>query len=238
VDSLQRIINLAFNGATDTHESFIDSKLSKIREIVHFNNKCIYSDLVYEKSPADFTTNDFQTLEILRGIRFWQFPFKLFKGYALMPFYSDFSGKINYRKDQIWKIEDPGLGFTCEFRIDSNGTYKNVYVLFFKRSVELQGNYYQFKNFVTYQIKSLFFDFLQYKSILGRAIFSTNSEIRLNNNGDWRLKEKIWNDGKGNSYKVTGLKYLYLKMGFELGELVDPSLEAQKDYVVLLNKNI
>ena len=73
---------------------------------------------------------------------------------------------------------------------------------------------------------------------MGRAIYSTNSEIKNTSKPDWRLKQKAWKLTDGALLTVSGLKYLYLKMGFELGELVDPSLDPQKDYVVLLNKNI
>jgi hypothetical protein len=73
---------------------------------------------------------------------------------------------------------------------------------------------------------------------MGRAIYSTNSQIKNTQRGDWRLKEKNWKNNQGNTFKVSGLKFLYLKMGFQLGELVDPSLDPQKDYIVLPNQNI
>lgn len=238
MDLITKYINEAVYGTSLGSFSTIDDSLIKIKEIISYNHRALYSELKYVKNPSSFDTNDYYTLEILRAIRFWGFNFDLFYGEAYMPFIKDFSGTIDYRKDKIWKIYDKEKQFTCEFRIDSDGTKKNVYVLFFKRPHQIQGNYYEFKHFIIYQIKLIFFDFLQYNSIMGRAIYSSNSEIKNTGKGDWRLKPKVWKVSDDNLLRVTGLKYLYLKMGFQLGELVDPSLDPKKDYVVLLNKNI
>jgi len=237
--NISRIYNEALYGDKILPSScFVSDEINKIKEIVEFNYRGIYSDLKYNTHECNFNSDDFNTLEILRAIRFWGFPFKLYSGYAYMPFYPDLSGNISYRKDSIFKISDDFKGLSCELRVDLEKNCKICYVLFFKRTKELQGNYFEFKHFIINQIKPIFFDFLQYKSITGRAIYSTNSEIKNIAKPDWRLKEKVWKLKDGTELKVSGLKYLYLKMGFELGELVDPSLDPHKDYVVLLNKNI
>lgn len=238
MDTLSYYINEAIYGTRHNSLGSIDESFIRIKEIVAFNHRAIYSDLKYELDPSSFSSTDFYTLEILRAIRFWGFDFDLYLGEAYMPFITDFSGTIDYRKDKIWKIYDKQKHFTCEFRIDSDNLKTNVYVLFFKRPAALQGNFYEFKHFIINQIKLIFFDFLQYDSIMGRAIYSSNSQIKNTAKGDWRLRQKVWKVSDDNSLSVSGLKYLYLKMGFQLGELVDPSLDSQKDYVVLLNKNI
>lgn len=240
MDTLSQTINEALygQGFFRGHDALFEIQ-DRIGDILKFNSKCIYSDLKYSPSISTFDSNDFLTLEILRAIRFWGFPLSLHEGWAYMPFYSDLDYTLNYRKDKIWKLTDLENGFTCEFRLDKSGVNYQVYILFFKQEVLRQGNFYAFKSFVLNKIKPVFFDFLQYSSLLGRAIYSTNSEIRFSRQGDWRLYERIWTDpSSGLEYKVSGLKYLYLKMGFQLGELVDPALEPQKDYIVLINKNI
>ena len=237
--NISKIYNDAlYAGRSIESFDYVSDEINRIKDIVEFNYRGIYSDLKYNAHECAFSSDDNNTLELLRGIRFWGFPFKLYSGYAYMPYYSDFSGNIKYKKDSIFKITDENKGFSCELRIDFNKNNKVCYVLFFKRTKDLQGNYFEFKHFIINQIKPLFFDFLQFKSIMGRAIYSTNSEIKNIAKPDWRLKQKIWKLTDGTILKVSGLKYLYLKMGFQLGELVDPSIDPEKDYVVLLNENI
>ena len=238
MDTLTSIINQAIYGYSRKNDFNNNSIFDLIQEILEFNNRAVYSDLIYEPNPCTFSTKDFYSLELLRAIRFWHFNFDLFSGKALMPYYADLTGTLSYYEDKIWKIYDRDHQFTCEFRIDSKKDKKYIYVLFFKRPKQLQGNYYEFKNFIINRLKPIFFDFLQYDSIMGRAIYSTNSQIKNTQRGDWRLKEKNWKNNQGNTFKVSGLKFLYLKMGFQLGELVDPSLDPQKDYIVLPNQNI
>ncbi|NBP02613.1 MAG: hypothetical protein EBU90_21330 [Proteobacteria bacterium] len=239
MDSLNKYIQTAiYGGYPRQTRCLVDDTIEKIKEIIAFNNKAVYSDLIYNCVPSTFSSTDFYTLEILRAIRFWGFNFELYQGEAIMPFITDLVGTMSFRKDKIWKIYDKTNHFSCEFRIDEQGLTKNIYVLFFKRLKQHQGNYYQFKHFIINQIKPIFFDFLQYYQIMGRAIYSSNSEIRFSEKEDWRLKKRVWDGIDGQLYEVSGLKYIYLKMGFQLGEKVDPSLDPSKDYVVLLNSSI
>lgn len=239
MDLIAKTINEALYGKHFQEGNNACSEIQeRVSDIIKFNSKCIYSELKYAPNISSFDSDSFFTLEILRAIRFWGFPISVHEGWAYMPYFSDLEYTLKYRKDKIWKLTDLDNGFTCELRIDKSGSKYQVYILFFKQEILRQGNYYSFKRFVLDKIKPIFFDFLQYSSILGRAIYSTNSEIRFTKNGDWRLYERVWTDPySGLKYKVSGLKYLYLRMGFQLGELVDPSLDPQKDYVVLLNKN-
>jgi hypothetical protein len=237
--NLNNIIRTAeYGGFSDFSTDPVAHEINNIKHRVETNLKCTYSELKYEASPCDFSNSDNITLDILRAIRFWGFNLKLYNGVALMPYYPDIKSKITYRQDRIWKICDPEKGFSCEFRIDTSKNKISCYVLFLKRIKEQQGNFYEFKHFVINQIKLIFLDFLQYEYLIGRAIYSTNSEIRNETKGDWRLLSKIWIGNDGVVYEVSGLKYLYLKMGFVLGELIDPSLDAQRDYVILLKDNI
>jgi hypothetical protein len=72
-------------------------------------------------------------------------------------------------------------------------------------------------------MRPLLFDHAGYRFMMGKAVWSTNSEIRFTHRGDFRKRQRKW-DGKA----VSGLKYLYLKMGFR-GLPDDPS----GNYVVL-----
>jgi len=237
--SLNNIIQKAiYAGYSDQSCDPVAQEIRNIKDRVETNLNCIYSELKYDTSPSDFSTTDNITLDILRAIRFWGFNLNLYTGLAYMPYYPDLISKITYRKDKIWKLYDSEKGFSCEFRVDTQRNKTSCYVLFFKRIKEQQGNFYEFKHFVINQIKPIFLDFLQYDYLIGRAIYSTNSEIRHNKNSDWRLSSKRWTGDDGVLHEVSGLKYLYLKMGFVLGELVDPSLHAQRDYVILLKENI
>ena len=237
--NLNNIIQTAiYGGYSDFTCDPVAQEIRNIKERVETNLNCTYSELKYDVFPSDFSSSDNITLDILRAIRFWGFNLKLYSGLAYMPYYPDIRSKITYRKDRIWKIYDSEKGFSCEFRVDTQKNKNYCYVLFFKRIKEQQGNFYEFKHFVINQIKPIFLDFLQYDYLIGRAIYSTNSEIRHNEKSDWRLLSKSWTGNDGVVYEVSGLKYLYLKMGFVLGELVDTSLDPQRDYVILLKENI
>ena len=236
---LNNIIQKAiYGGYSDFSCDPVAQEIRNIKERVETNLNCIYSELIYDLSPIDFSSSDNITLDILRAIRFWGFNLRLYSGLAYMPYYPDIRSKITYRKDRIWKIYDSEKGFSCEFRVDTQKNKTSCYVLFFKRIKEQQGNFYEFKHFVINQIKPIFLDFLEYDYLIGRAIYSTNSEIRHNEKSDWRLLSRSWTGNDGVVYEVSGLKYLYLKMGFVLGELVDTSLDPQRDYVILLKENI
>lgn len=166
-----------------------------------------YLALEYQKEPL----SEGHSVEgdlLIRGMRNLSLPYDVYAGHALMEQVT-YQMEIYHRKDPIFKIHDPESGFSMEYRPDSLFGSKSAYVLFFKREKEKQGNYFEFKKFIKSQISPLLFTEAGYEYILGKAIWSSNSEIRFSHKGDWRTKKRLWN-GK----EVTGLQYAYLLMGF------------------------
>lgn len=166
-----------------------------------------YHSLEYQEVPLPEGQSQEGDL-LIRGLRNLGLPYEVFSGHALMEQVT-FQMEIYQRKDPIFKIYDPESGFSIEYRPDALFGSKSAYVLFFKRDKDKQGNYFEFKKFIKKEISPLFFQEAEYEYIFGRAIWSSNSEIRFTHKGDWRTKKRLWN-GK----EVTGLQYAYLLMGF------------------------
>jgi hypothetical protein len=166
-----------------------------------------YLSLEYQETPLLEGQSEEGDL-LIRGLRNLCLPYDVYSGHALMEQVT-FQMDIYHRKDPIFKIQDPEGGFSVEYRPDTLFGSKSAYVLFFKRDKNRQGNYFEFKKFIKQEISPLLFQEANYEYIFGKAIWSSNSEIRFSHKGDWRTKKRLWN-GK----EVTGLQYAYLLMGF------------------------
>ncbi|NDD03582.1 MAG: hypothetical protein EB078_01635 [Proteobacteria bacterium] len=192
----------------------------KIAEKLNSENT-LYSELIYKEGALTIGESALGD-KLMTGLKELGLPFAVYEGEALME-RLDYNLQTFYRKDPIFKIRDEGRGFSMEFRDSSLYGDKAAYVLFFRRDKEVQGNFYEFKRFVLNQMRPLLFDHAGYGFIMGKAVWSSNSEIRFTHRGDFRKRQRKW-EGKN----VSGLKYLYLKMGFR--ELPD---DPSGDYVVL-----
>jgi hypothetical protein len=182
--------------------------LQQIKYVDKINQEnTTYLSLEYQQTPL--SRGQSQEGDILiRGLRNLDLPYVVYSGHALMEQVT-YQMEIYHRKDLIYKVFDPNSGFSIEYRPDVLFGSKSAYVLFFKREKEKQGNYFEFKKFIKDEISPLLFNEADYEYILGKAIWSSNSEIRFSHKGDWRTKKRYWN-----GQEVTGLQYAYLLMGF------------------------
>jgi hypothetical protein len=180
-----------------------------------------YSELTYKKEALTMGQSVLGD-KLIRGLVQLGLPFDVYMGEALME-RLDYNLESYYRKDPIFKIRDEKTGFSMEFRDSTLFGEKSAYVLFFKRDKNKQGNFYEFKKFVLNQMRPLLFNHAGYQYMMGKAVWSANSQIKEAPRGDFRKKQRKW---RGKS--VSGLKYLYLVMGF-----MDLPDSSSSDYVVL-----
>ena len=114
------------------------------------------------------------------------------------------------------------------------------YVVFFERDTLLQGNFYEAKKFIHGPLSRIFFDALGFDSLMGKAVWSSNSEVRNS-----KARETDWRDSKRTAYyesrnkkvPVSGLQKFYLLCGFVfLNQIIGNNWDS-KDQMVLLNPN-
>ena len=189
--------------------TFCSPLLKQINYVDKINREnTLYTDLEYQKTPlSEGQSNEGDLL--IKGLKRLGLSFEVYCGHALME-QATYDLNIIHRKDPIFKIYDPRSGFSVEYRPDVLYGCKCAYILFFKRTKDKQGNYYEFKKFIKHEISPLLFQEGNCEYILGKAVWSSNSEIRYIHTGDWRTKRRVWN-GK----EVSGLQYAYLLMGFK-----------------------
>lgn len=218
--SITQIIGYIDNNYLFSHFPVEYQKFKYSEKINSANSQ--YSELVYKKEVLTMGQSVLGD-KLIKGLNQLGLPFDVYMGEALME-RLDYNLESYYRKDPIFKVRDEKTGLSMEFRDTTLFGERSAYVLFFKRDKNQQGNFYEFKKFVLNQMKPLLFNYVGYQYMMGKAVWSANSQIKEGPRGDFRKKQRIWH-GKS----VSGLKYLYLVMGFK--DLPDDSSD---DYVVLI----
>jgi hypothetical protein len=180
--------------------------------------------------------------EILAGIREKNLPLKLFAGEA----------KIRSTKPhppaEVWKLAD-GKGMEFQFIIqeDEGKPFENygvLHAMWLKVDVAIQGAFWRLKRFWE-QVADLLLEKCGYSFIYGRAVWSSNSQIKglaePNRDMDWRWIQKFvgW-DEKLRPIVVQGLVLMYLRLGFFLHPdkadenlVIYPSRQRIKQFIAL-----
>jgi hypothetical protein len=220
----------------DAYEMVYSNPLIKeLQNIIAVNNETTFSKLEYRNEELSEDSN-----EIVKAVKSENREFKVFKGKGFIP-------RINLKtKDQYFeerdliKIRDDKNGFTFQFSINLQQEAKHIYVVFLERDTLLQGNFYEAKKFIHGPLSRIFFDALGFDSLMGKAVWSSNSEVRNS-----KARDTDWRDSKRPAYykcrdkkvPVTGLQKFYLLCGFVfLNQLIGNNPES-KDQMVLLNPN-
>jgi hypothetical protein len=220
----------------DAYEMVYSNPLIKeLQNIIAVNNETTFSKLEYRNEELSEDSN-----EIVKAVKSENREFKVFKGKGFIP-------RINLKtKDQYFeerdliKIRDDKNGFTFQFSINLQQEAKHIYVVFLERDTLLQGNFYEAKKFIHGPLSRIFFDALGFDSLMGKAVWSSNSEVRNS-----KARDTDWRDSKRTAYykcrdkkvPVTGLQKFYLLCGFVfLNQLIGNNPES-KDQMVLLNPN-
>jgi hypothetical protein len=183
-------------------------QLQQIKTVEKINsNHTTYAELKYDNkqlNKGDSVVGD----KLLCGLKLMGLKYEVFSGSAIKE-RLNYNMEIYLTKDPIFKIISYDTGFSMEYRPDVLYGEKSAYILFFKRDINKQGNFFEFKKFILQHMKPLLFEHCDYRFIAGKAIWSSNSEIRYTHKGDWRTKRRKWN-----GQEVSGLQFAYLLMGF------------------------
>jgi hypothetical protein len=189
----------------DAYEMVYSNPLIKeLQNIIAVNNETTFSKLEYRNEELSEDSN-----EIVKAVKSENREFKVFKGKGFIP-------RINLKtKDQYFeerdliKIRDDKNGFTFQFSRNLQQEAKHIYVVFLERDTLLQGNFYEAKKFIHGPLSRIFFDALGFDSLMGKAVWSSNSEVRNSKarDTDWRdSKRTAYYESRNKKVPVTGLQ--------------------------------
>ena len=233
--SMDKIIKEVTRYADAYEMVYTNPLIQELQNILAVNSETTFSRLEYCKEEVSEVDN-----EIVKAVKCENREFKVYKGKGYIP-------RINLKtKDQYFeerdliKIRDDKNGFTFQFSINLQQEAKHIYVVFLERDTLLQGNFYEVKKFIHGPLSRIFFDVLGFDSLMGKAVWSSNSEVRNS-----KARETDWRDSKRTAYyesrnkkvPVTGLQKFYLLCGFVfLNQIIGNNCDS-KDQMVLLNPN-
>lgn len=211
--------------------------IEELDEIIKVNSGMIFSKMEYGTQELNANSGN----EIVKAIKKENEDYKVYKGKGYIPRISIKTKEKYFDERDLFKIRDAKNGFTFQFSLMSHGEARHIYVVFLEKDTHLQGNFFEVKRFINGPISRIFFDSLGFDSLMGRAVWSSNSEVRNSSKRetDWRDSKKIalYGASRKREFPLTGLQKFYLLCGFVfLNQLIGNDPDS-KDQMVLLNPN-
>ena len=122
------------------------------------------------------------------------------------------------QSEEVFELKNLEEGFSLQFRIVERETSGAViHVLFLKREISHQGCFWQIKRILCDDVWGGILEPAGFDYLFGRAVFSTNSEIRITCpiEKDWRYKQ-VYAGINGNLEPIfmSGIQLMYLRMNF------------------------
>ena len=120
--------------------------------------------------------------------------------------------------EEVFEIKNNKEGFSLQFRIverESSGAV--IHALFVTREIGHQGCFWQIKRILCDEVWGGILESAGFQFLFGKAIWSSNSEIRITcpKENDWRYKQ-VYAGINGNLEPIfmSGIQLMYLRMNF------------------------
>jgi hypothetical protein len=164
--------------------------------------------------------------------------YKLHCGKAFYTVYtgSNFSSEKEISED-VFEIRNKQDGLKLQFRIIGESVFGSaIHVLFLIRETKHQGSFFEIKRMLVEELWKQVLEVAGFAFLYGRAILSSNSEIRHNcpRANDWR--ESLCYVGLNDELEpilIPGIRLFYYRLGFVQMRLF--SDEFSHEYVALLS---
>lgn len=145
--------------------------------------------------------------------------YRLYLGKAFSIKY--FGQNLRFEKEQseeVFDLRSKKEGFSLQFRIvERESDSAVIHVLFLKREMTNQGSFWQLKRILCDEVWGGILEPVGFQFLFGKAIWSSNSEIRVTCpiEKDWRYKQ-VYAGINGNLEPIfmSGIQLMYLRMNF------------------------
>ena len=142
--------------------------------------------------------------------------------------------------EEVFEIRNIKSGFRLQFRIIEKTAYgPALHILFLIRETSQQGSFFVIKRMLVDELWEKVFEPMGFAYLFGRAVWSSNSEIRHSAKGseDWRtVLRYVGLDENLEPILIPSLRLFYHRLGF----IQFSSLERDvgDDYVALLSRSV
>ena len=144
--------------------------------------------------------------------------YSLYQGKAFSVRY--FGSDLRFEEEQseeVYELRSKKEGFSLQFRIVEKECGAVIHVLFLKRATSHQGCFWQIKRILCDEVWGGILEPAGFHYLYGRAVFSTNSEIKIKSprEKDWRYTQVY--AGLNKDLKpifISGIQLMYLRMNF------------------------
>lgn len=167
--------------------------------------------------------------------------YTLHQGRAFYTFYSG-SNLMNEteRHSIVFEFRNVESGLSLQFDFAESDKQSDflIHVLWLKRETNHQGSFFAIKRMIVAELWQRVFVPAGAGCLYGRAVWSSNSEIRHSGQGDdWRKRScYVGVNRQLKSIRINGLALFYLRMGFLPFELIVPN--APSEFLCLISPSL
>ena len=209
--------------------------IQEFDEMMKINNGMIFSKMEYDENELNAESGN----EVVDAIKKENDDFKVYKGKGFIPRVCLRTKGKYFDERELFKLRDDKNGFTFQFSLMKHEEARHIYVVFLEKDTHLQGNFYEAKRFIQGPLSRIFFDTLGFDSLMGRAVWSSNSEVRNSRKRetDWRDSKRValYGGTRKRHFPLTGLQKFYLLCGFVFLNQIIGNDPSTRDQMVLLN---